>query len=364
MKKTLLVLVILAINLSVYATEQVPDLLYYQDKKFMLNTGWGHPSPLQTYFYQNNIEYPFEMLSTANYRGHVATWDIVDNKLFLREISIEESKYSPDKFNVKSNNDSLSKKDLVFADWFSGVIECQLIDKQGDRDFDVSYYFHLRKGEVINTQIVTAKDFKRVQEITLKDTIDHELVAKYWMLVLNQNYVAYYFRLNQSDTITFDNQGGYFSGNSGMSPVLIYYSNDHTKWPYNWENYEKNGAPNCLWVIKDNKLFLSKIRLYSGTGFYSIDKESVDLKAVFPDKVVDDKVFGYWVSGIYIIKQGKNTEDKDLPGYFEFKPEKFTYLRVLNGVITEMYTVASDFNFKNLPADTDPGLKKILEELK
>lgn len=364
MKKTLSLVIILIASMPIYGTEQVPDILYYQNKKFALSTGWGHPSPLQTYFFQNNIKYPFTMLSTANYRGHIATWDIFDNKLYLREVSVEENKYSPKEFSIKSYTDTLSKNDNVFADWFSGVIESQLIDKNGERNFNSQYYFHVRKGRIVNTQIITDKDYKRIQEITQKDTSNHELVAKYWMLILNQNYIGYYFRLYQNDTIICDGQGGYLSGNSNQSPILLYYSNDHTKWPYNWENYEKNGAPNCEWVIEDNKIFLTNIRLYSGTGFYSINKDSVALNTVFPNKVESQKVFGDWISGIYIIRFGKNIEDKDIPGYFEFKPDKYSYLRISDGLVTEIYTVPGDFNFKNLSQDIDPGLKKILDELK
>lgn len=364
MRKTIFAVISLIAILPIYATEQVPDILYYQGQKFALSTGWGHPSPLQAYFYQNDIKYPFTMLSTANYRGHIATWEILDGRLFLREIRIEEKKFNPNEFSIISLTDTISKNEMVFSDWFSGVIECQSIDRDGQRNFGLQYYFHVRKGNIVNTQIITDKDYKRIQEITQKDTSNHELVAKYWMLILNQNYIAYYFRLNENDTIICGGQGGYLSGNSNQSPILLYYSNDHTKWPYNWENYKKNGAPNCQWVIENNKIFLKKIRLYSGTGFYSIDKDSVPLNTVFPYKVENQKVFGDWISGIYLIKYGKNIEDKDIPGYFDFKADKYSYLRIINGSVVEKYTVPSDFNFKSLPQDTEPGLKKILEELK
>lgn len=101
MKKLILILAILINSGLLLATEQEPDFLYYNGKELTLSTGWGHPSPLETYYSQNNIEYPFTMLSTANYRGHVAIWEISDQKLFLKEIHVEKAKYNPEKFKVK-----------------------------------------------------------------------------------------------------------------------------------------------------------------------------------------------------------------------------------------------------------------------
>jgi hypothetical protein len=183
------------------------------------------------------------------------------------------------------------------------------------------------------------------------------------MLVLNQNYISYYFGLSKEDTIVVDKKGGYFGGQTGYSPILEYYSNDHMRWPYNWENFEKNGAPNCIWVIIDNKVFLNEIRLYSGTGFYEIAIDSVNLESVFKDKTQNGRVFADWLNGIYVIKYGTENADDLFPAYKEFKPTEFTYLRISNGVIMESYTIPSDFDFKNIPEDTESGLKKILDEL-
>lgn len=340
---------------SVRATEQMPDYLYYKGKKLTLHTGWGHPSPLETYYSQNNIKYPFTMLHTANYRGHVAIWEIKDEKLFLKEIQIEDKKYNPSEFNVRSKTDAAANKSNIFADWFSGIISCQ--------DKKESYYFHVRNGVLVNTQILRKKDYNRIENISEKDSSNTKLMEKYLILVLNRNYIAYYFRLHGNDTIIYDDKGGYFTGNSGLSPLLLYYSNDHMKWLFNWENFEKNGAPNCKWIIEDNKLYLLEIYLHSGTGFFSIDKDSVDLEIIFNDKVKNKKVFGDWISGIYVISHGENVEDEYLSGYYTFKPSAYTYMRISNGIVGEMYTVSSDFDFRNMPADTEPGLKKMIEEI-
>jgi len=364
MKKLIFIIAIIINSGFLFATEQEPDFLKYNGKELTLSTGWGHPSPLETYYSQNDIEYPFSMLSTANYRGHVAVWEISDDKLFLNEIQIEKAKFKPEKFKIKSKSDSLSNKDKVFADWFTGVIIGEERNKKNYWKVEKSYYFYVKYGKVIDTQELTEKDFKQIQNISEKDTSDQELMAKYSMLYLNNNYISYYFRIHGNDTIIFDTKGGYLSGNSDLSPVLLYFDNDHLKWPYNWENFEKSGAPFCTWIIDKDSLLLTNIELHTGTGFYSIDKFSVDLVDVFPNKLHNDKVFGDWVSGIYVVSHGKNEEDENLPGYFEFKASEYTYIRLKDGIVLEKYTVPSDFDFKNIPVETDEGLKKMIDELK
>jgi len=284
--------------------------------------------------------------------------------LFLSEIQIEKKKYNPEKFNVKSNSDSLSFKDKVYADWFTGVIIGEKRKKKNYWEVEKSYYFYVKYGKVVDVQELTDKDYKQIEKISEKDTSNHDLMAKYSMLYLNNNYISYYFRIHGNDTITFDTKGGYLSGNSGLSPVLSYFDNDHLKWPYNWENFEKSGAPFCTWIINNDSLMLSDIELHTGTGFYSIDKFSVDLVDVFPNNLNNSKVFGDWISGIFIVRHGKNEEDENLPGYFEFKASELTYLRLKDGVVLEKYTIPADFDFENVPDNTDEGLKKILEEQK
>ena len=371
MKKVIVVLIALTCSNFVNATEQVPDYLYYNSKKLTLDTGWGHPSPLQTYYYQNDIEYPFRMLSTANYRGHVAIWEIVDDKLYLKEITIktfsfeedeegfvvftdETNSFLPKKYHVKSKNDENNKNDAVFADWFSGVITC--------RDNENSYYFYVRYGEVKNLQIFSEKDYKKIRKILKRKTAKYKLMDKYLMLVLNENYISYYFRLYENDEIFLNDKNGRFRNKREYSPLLEFYSNDHMKFPYNWENLEKNGAPNCKWSITDNSIYLEKVQLFSGLGFFEIEKDSIGLNSLFDDNISNDKVFANWLNGIYIIEYG--VEEEGEYGYKEFSPTEYTYLRVKDGIIQESYTVPSDFNFENIPEATDSGLKRIIDEFK
>lgn len=357
-----LLLFLLLFYYTANGTPQAPDYLFYEDNKLILRTGWGHPSPLETYYSQNNIEYPFEMLSTGNYRGFVAFWEVKNNKLYLREIWVGIEKHRATKFVKIPQTDTISSDTLIHASWFSGIIECDTYRLANYKKYNITYYFQIREGNVIDIQALTYKDKKLINKNKRKNIRNKKLLKKENMLKMNDNYVSYYYRLHEKDTIVNKNEGGYFVGKNGVRPILLFYDNKHTKWPYNWENLEKSGAPNCKWIIEDNKIFLTKIYLYSGTSFYSIDKDSIELNILFNQKANENKVLGAWVSGIFLITFGDFFADERLSDYKEFKASKYTFLRINKGIINEQYTVSSDFNFKEIPEKTEPGLKKIIED--
>lgn len=376
MKTTFFILLMLFVSGMAFATEQVPDILFYDNLELSLSTGWGHPSPLETYYYQKRVEYPFPWLSTANYRGHVAVWEIVDSNLYLTEIQIggfepnefDPSKfeyviesYEPNEYGVEPNSCPPSENGDVFADWFSGILDCYLISEGSY----CSYLFHVREGVIVDMQIISRQDYEIIYNLPV-DTWSDELKRKAYMLLLNENYITYYFRLNEYDEIEYEEQSCRLNtGWTRLSPIFGLYDNSHLNWPYNWENTDKSGAPHCKWLIKDSKLYLTGVELYSGLSFYTIDTETLDLTTLFNDKVIDGVVDSNWVSGVYLIKHGYETkENAGWPGYTftVFNVTEYTYIRLEEGQLLESYTVPKDFDTQNLPEDVDPGLKQIIED--
>lgn len=386
---------------NAFATEQVPDRLFYDDLELSLSTGWGHPSPLETYYYQKGIEIPFEWSSTNNYRGHVAFWEVVDNKLYLNEIKIEigwdpnihESiyeTYEPNEYGVVSYNGSPSEEGAVLADWFSGILYCY-----------EGYYFHVRDANIVDVQIISWEEYDKIVEGPDPDDPFEtlmELRDKARMLRLESNYVTYYYRLCEDDAIEYMGQPfKLYAGYVRLSPIFTLFDRDyyntfkdandtdpnhpaawpydwknteadcHLNWPYSWENTDKSGMPHCKWRIEDNMLYLTGLELYMDTSFYSIESEVVDLTTLFKDKVQDGVVFADWVSGIYLIKHGYETQEgAGWPGYYftVYTVTEYTFIRLEKGKLVESYTVPKDFNPENPPEDTDPGLVQILEDYK
>ncbi|HPC95779.1 MAG TPA: hypothetical protein PLU87_12610 [Sedimentisphaerales bacterium] len=375
MRPTFGVLILLVVSRTGLATPQAPDLLQYADIEMKVHTDWAYLSPLETYYYENRLEYPFVAYSTGNYRGHVAVWKIRASEFYLSEIRVDGyvcdptggykyviESHEPNEYGVVSRTRPASESGEMFADWFSGILDCYV--KIGDAY--VSYLFQIRDGNVVDTQIITSEDYDILSEPATRPLWSEALKAKYRMLILNDNYVTYYYRLSEDDEIEYEGQNCRLAtGYERRSPLFVFYGDRHLNWPYNWENLAKCGAPHCRWRIEDDKLCIAGIDLYSGLSYYSIDTEELDLTTLFGERVVDGVVDANWVSGVYRIKHGYATqEDAGWPGYTftVFNVTGYTYVRIEQGRLTESYTVPKDFNPANLPDDADPGLIRIIED--
>ncbi|MDI6449311.1 hypothetical protein [Anaerobaca lacustris] len=375
MKLTFRILILLAVSGTGLATMQVPDVLHYDDIETKLRTDWVYLSPLETYYHENRLEYPFVAHSTGNYRGHVAVWRIESDEFYLSEIRIGDyihdptggykyvvESYEPNEYGVVSKTRPASESGEVFADWFSGILDCYV--KIGDAY--VSYLFQIRDGNVVDTQIITSEDYDILSEPATRPLWSEALKAKYRMLILSDNYVTYYYRLSEDDEIEYEGLNSRLAtGYERLSPLFGFYGDRHLNWPYNWENLDKCGAPHCRWRIEDDKLCIAGIELYSGLSYYGIDTEELNLTTLFGDRVIDGVVDANWVSGVYRIKHGYATEqDAGWPGYTftVFHVTGYTFVRIEQGRLTESYSVPKDFNPAKLPDDADPGLIRIVED--
>lgn len=365
MKNLARFLLILTISFQVHATQQQPDYLYYKEQKLRLNTGWGHPSPLETYYSQNNIQSPFKMLHTANYRGHVATWEIKSDKLFLKKISVGGKQSKPEEFHVKSHTSQKPNSEAVFADWFSGVIEASLIvNSDSRRKYIKTYYIQTQHGNVIDLQAVTRQDSEMIDNHPKDKELDSRLTKIKNILKLNHDYISYYYRLRGADIISFEGRQGILSSKTGYSPILSYYHNDHMKWPFNWENRTKNGAPQGRWSIIGDRLYLDEVSLITGLGLYEVEELSLEVNELFGSRFGNGQVLAEWVSGVFVIKVGIEPKKEDIGVYREFEVSEYIYLNLKQGYITESYKVKKDFDFKNIPEDTLPELKVLIEQFK
>ena len=98
------------------ATAQQPDILFYNGKKYSLYT-----NPLEGYFRKYPDKKPkTSIISTGNWRGYIATFEIIDSTLFLRDIEVEDDDRNGLRTSQQWTKCFLVKKQLLL----SGSMDC------------------------------------------------------------------------------------------------------------------------------------------------------------------------------------------------------------------------------------------------
>src|SRR5512143_823460 len=91
MRKTTLVVLLVTVLfscISAFATAQMGDKLVLDGKDYFI-----HTNPLEIYLVKHPGLLPKGgVVSSANWRGYVATWTVKDDRLVLTDVQIQEAK--------------------------------------------------------------------------------------------------------------------------------------------------------------------------------------------------------------------------------------------------------------------------------
>ena len=118
-------LLFICFHLTVFGTAQEPDKLIYNGKEYSL-----HSNPMEKYFEKFPDKRPqgkgkVQVVSSSLWRGYIATFEIKDNQLYLKDIEIEVVKKVKKDYEY-SWKSVLKKvfpnKDLVKIDWLTGLL--------------------------------------------------------------------------------------------------------------------------------------------------------------------------------------------------------------------------------------------------
>jgi hypothetical protein len=115
-------LVLLASASSAHATAQYPDKIVYESTEYSL-----HTNPMESYFSTHPEKKPTGgVVSTALWRGYVATFEFEDDILVLKDIEIRfivETDDGKQDTKWKSVRDQLLPGEEVLPiDWFTGIL--------------------------------------------------------------------------------------------------------------------------------------------------------------------------------------------------------------------------------------------------
>lgn len=164
MRAILTIILTLFLGLKVFATAQYPDKIIYNGKEYSLQS-----NPLEAYFEKYPDKRPKGgIISTALWRGYVATFEIRDNQLFLKDIEIEyEDTTSKESYSFKWRsviNEVFPDQKNNKIDWLTGL----LVVPYGK----LVNYVHMGYGSTYENYIlleIDKGDLKREKHFKCKD---------------------------------------------------------------------------------------------------------------------------------------------------------------------------------------------------
>ena len=107
----------LMISVSIYATAQYPDKIIYNGIEYDLFV-----NPLEAYLSINPDKRPrSNLISSALWRGYIATFEIVNSELYLKDIKISTGDMQKTEW-VSVLPEFLDGQPNLKIDWFSGLL--------------------------------------------------------------------------------------------------------------------------------------------------------------------------------------------------------------------------------------------------
>lgn len=157
--------------IEVFATAQIPDKLIFENQEYLL-----HTNPMEGYIKKYPEKKPKNLvINTALYRGYVATFEIINNELFVKDIQIIENEKNPDGTPPIGKWKSIIKE--VFSteeskkvDWFSGILVAPYgkIKKYVHTRYDSTYskylLFSAENGVITGFKKLEYRGFKKFKE--------------------------------------------------------------------------------------------------------------------------------------------------------------------------------------------------------
>ncbi len=170
MRPVLTIILTLFLGLKVFATAQYPDKIIYNGKEYSL-----HSNPLESYFEKNPDKRPKGgIMSTALWRGYVATFEVRDNQLFLKDIEIEyQDTTSKESYNYKWRsviNEVFPDQKNIKIDWLTGLLVIphgklvNYVHMGYGSTFKNYILLEIDKGDVKKEKRFKYKDYERFKE--------------------------------------------------------------------------------------------------------------------------------------------------------------------------------------------------------
>lgn len=134
-------------------TAQQPDKIYIDGQEHILFS-----NPLEDFFTLTNFNPGFMSPHTANWRGYVASWEIINQKLYLVGLSgWKVNPNSPGKLDeVGIPHVFPDKEPPLFAKWFTGTLispqgkMMQYIHMGYESIYEREVHYHVINGDILS----------------------------------------------------------------------------------------------------------------------------------------------------------------------------------------------------------------------
>lgn len=345
---------------------QDADTLIWNDRRYAMTVEPYAPSVLMVYYQINALASPFNFWSSNNNRGHVATFEILNEALYLRFIEAKryrtrfgnlwtesgiDTVVTPDFFDITSkDSNGIFSTDMVLTDWFTGFVKLTLIpkDKKESKsdEADGNRYLFIRNGRIVENLFISSSDKSKLA----KDPSDSRFQTQRGMLERNESYIDFYARCSMDrEKVIYDGHEGLLEHKpNSLTLAMTFFNNDIFSYFANCTDGRlSDAAPFGEWLLRGDSLFLQKVVSHRGKDVFTFTTDDIDLDRFLSEKTNDIKignsndVFANWITGDFVVHYGVwETTEMGVPEYTVSKTQK---LRIVNGVITSSQFSPSSF---------------------
>jgi len=171
MKKLFFAIALVLSVSKIYGTAQSPDAIIYNGKKYML-----HSNPLELYFENNKDKRPRgNVMSSANWRGYTATFEIVDSVLYVKSIEVVKAvKYTKDggAKDIYKNviNEVFPNQKKIKVDWLTGLLilpygkMVSSVYMGYASTYENYIILEIKEGKLIKEKKLTGQEYENLKE--------------------------------------------------------------------------------------------------------------------------------------------------------------------------------------------------------
>ena len=366
MKKSILILFIAICGFSSAQKEQDADTLIWNGRRYAMVVEPYVPSVLMVYYQCSGKTSPFTFWSSNNNRGHVATYEILNDALYLRNVEAKryrtrlgnlwtesgiDTVVTPDFFEISSIDSSQAfSPDMVLTDWFSGCLKLKYLPttkKELKQAETKGYRFlTLKNGRIVGNTFISDDDLKRFDAGIQGSEVPRDMLEQYRL------YVAFFSRCAMDrERVAYNSHEGLFERKTNSLPLaMLPFGNDAQRYFDVMSDGKPTGAaPFGDWLIRNDSLFLSAVNAHLGSDIYSFSAQPLQLDKFIPPtqdsgivRNAGVPLFAHWVSGDFVIHYGSwDTSSLGIPSYTVAKTQK---IRFSNGVVTLSQFSPSSFD--------------------